>query len=227
MQMKRGHSVEFPATVVALSIFDLSGGASASIDATTKMQVVVRDPISNVKHPNVISVPTQRVPEALIRAMVNTVDAETEDAHTTYYRGPAVDVSVRGHHPIVFAVESILARKLEVASDLELGRIKYQALLRAISVGKSHYPNLPAIETEEYVLMANIMVLVTSGAELFPKQTTSYSHILWIDVKDFLTTVHKRNPLEIGLDPFEYCIHGLCISTTHDVITNNLLPLDA
>jgi hypothetical protein len=223
--MRRGHSLESPATVVALSMFDLSGGVQAPIDRGTNMQIVVRDPKTNVKHPNVISVPTQRVPEALIRAMIDMVEVEAEDLRTTYYRWSEADSSVRGHHPVTFAVESVLSRKLEVASALELSRITYRASLRAVSVGKSHYPNLPSVEMEEHVLMANIMVLITNGAELFPSRTTSYSHVLWIDVKDFLTTVRTRNPFEIGLDPIEYCIHGLCISTTYDVITKEFPPI--
>ena len=58
--------------------------------------------------------------------------------------------------------------------------------------------------------------MLTYQINLFPTKTPAYSHLIWTNVDSFIEAANSRNParLHLNLNPFEYCIHGLCISTT-------------
>ena len=122
------------------------------------------------------------------------------------------------HHPVVYAVETILSRKLGVSGELEFGTLCFRAALRAVTIGKSIYTDSELLQRTEHITMANIRVIITHGADLFPLTSPSYSSIFWVSVNSFLETVRQKNPLVLDLDPIEYCIHGLCISTTYDML---------
>ena len=125
-----------------------------------------------------------------------------------------------GHSPVIFAVEGILSRKLGVADSLENGELSFSATLAAEAVGTSVYDK-PTRRSEQ-IRMAGISVTVARGAAVFPASTPSYSHVLWVPVNRFLEAVQVKNPAMLGLDPFKFCIHGLCIATTYDVLAHRL-----
>jgi hypothetical protein len=219
MDAQYGKTPQSPSPVVSISIFDHAIPDKDLVPGDAKIQVVVRDPETNKTHPNVISIPTHRVPCALFRPLLESAERDEEVGSTTFYKGGEVENAPGGgHHPVIYAVETILSRKLGVADELELGALRFRAALRAVTVGKSVYPDSESHNRTEHIAMANIRVTVTRGAELFPPKTASYSTIFWVPVNRFLETVQKKNPLVLDLDPIEYCIHGLCISTAYDVL---------
>ena len=219
MNAQYGTTAQSPSPVLSISIFDQVISDKDLISEDAKIQVVVRDPITNQTHPNVISIPTHRLPAALFRAILESAEPDEDVGSTTFYKGGETEnVSGSSHHPVVYAVETILARKLGLASELETGALRFRAALRAVTVGKSVYPDSESNTRAEHIAMANIRVIITLGAELFPLKSASYSHMFWVSVNRFLETVRKKNPLVLDLDPFEYCIHGLCISTAYDML---------
>ena len=219
MNEQFGRTQALPSPVLSVSIFNQVISDSDLISDGAKIQVVVRDPQTNETHPNVISIPTQRIPSALFRAIQESAVWEKEIGSTAFYTAGEVDNSSESaHHPVIHAVETILSRKLGLARGLELGALRFRAALRAVTIGKSVYDDSELHKRTEHIAMANIRVIVTQGADLFPPKSSSYSSIVWVSVNSFLETVRQKNPLFLDLDPFEYCIHGLCISTAYDTL---------
>jgi hypothetical protein len=213
-----------PSPVISLSIFGDRPAEGGVITLDSQLLVVIRDKETNITHPNVISVPTQRIPLNLFEAIVDTATKEKEEDSLTYYHYSFSDSSLaNGHDPIIYAVESILSRKLGLAEALEKNEFTFTSCLRVKKVGKSYHPNLPIDQGQiEFIQMLNLVVFIKNGQELIPEKTSSYSHILWTGAQSFLSTVREANPLLLDddLDPLDYCIHGLCISSTYSVIAN-------
>ena len=130
------------------------------------------------------------------------------------------NVSEDGHDPVICAVEGVMAQKLGASDLLERGRLTFSAAPFAQAVGSSIYHE--SVRRSEQIRMAGILVEIIQGAELFPSQTASYSHVLWVSVREFLEAVRTKNPSMVGLDPFKFCIHGLCIATTYDLLAHRL-----
>jgi hypothetical protein len=223
--MEFGQTFESSAPVISLTIIDRATLEGRLTSNTTKILVVVRDPRTNASHPNVVSVPTQRIPLSLHLEILGTMPGIRELLNGCSYRIPLVDNGfINGHNPIIYAVESLLASKLGLAESLELGELSFRARLRVVKAGKSYHLSDPTSEQVHYILMANILVVVTDGASLFPRRTASYSQISWVEVSKFIHMVEQKNPevLGIGLNAIEYCVHGLCISTTYDLLSEAL-----
>jgi len=218
-----------PSPVVALTI--LRGAKSADDQILT----VVRNPDTNLTHPDVISVPTQRLPEALLaslleRAVVRSRVQRQRRGGTetlTIFRDDQVDnAGASGHDPVVYAVESLLARKLGLAEALENDALRYQAWLGALLEGRAQYPSLitdaeylsagrdASSDAQEAILMLNIAVRITEGADLFPESTGSYNLIRWSDRNLFRRMTADRDPAAIGLDMFRFCVDGLCVDSS-------------
>lgn len=218
-----GASPNEPSPVLALSIFDGPALAGAVCQQEHRVVVAVRDEATNDTHPNVISVPTQRVPRELFDALVDALHPESHGESITFLAGEEVDSDqLEGHHPLVYAVCSMLSRKLGVGGYLESGDVAFRASLRAVSVGHSTYPQPVRGRTVEHIIMANAAVVVTRGSELFPARTPSYCHISWIPISRFMQTVRDKNPLVLELNPIAYCVHGLCVASTYDLLANHL-----
>ena len=66
--------------------------------------------------------------------------------------------------------------------------------------------------------MANLLVTVARGTELSPSRTASFSQTIWAPLDQFLSAVQQKDPSLLGLNPLEFCIHGLCIPTAYDMI---------
>lgn len=211
-----------PNSVVSVAIFDGKLPLSGPVPNSLKVQLVVRDPATNCTHGDVISVPTMRLPSTLIDGVLDFADGDEEDyGRTTLYRSHRMNnVSQDGHNPVIFAVEGVLSRKLGVADLLERGKLTFSAAPFAQAVGSSIYHE--SVRHSEQIRMAGILVEITQGAELFPAQTASYSHVLWVSVREFLEAVRTKNPAIVGLDPFKFCIYGLCIATTYDLLAHRL-----
>jgi len=199
---------ESEGSVIALTILD------KSIAPSGRILTAVRDPFTNASHANTISVPTARIPASLLEPLIEVAENAEVQESTSLLDGQSVRSGHgRGGDPLIFAVNALLGTKLGVWNALESDRLSYSAELVAIAHGRVP---LGADESGgfENIRMINILVTLESGATEFPEKTTSYSHILWTPVETFLKTVVSRDPATIGLDPFEYCVHGLCIATS-------------
>lgn len=219
-----GQSVENPSPVLSLIIVDGQTLDLGRINDDTKILLVVRDKETNITHPNVISVPTQRIPHALYGDILQSATVINNTDLRTYYAGNYVsNMTTNGHHPLVYAVESLLALKLNLADAVETDGCKFECRLCISQEGKAYHSNLPVRDgREEYISMVSLLVSVREGIDLIPPNSASYSHIMWIKVKTFLETVKSRNPLVVDLNPLEYCIRGLCIITAYEVIAREL-----
>jgi hypothetical protein len=220
-----------PVPVVALTIVNSKNNQIRETTRDSELLVVVRDVTTNLTHPNVISVPTQRIPVSLFSDIIGSGKLAIKTQSTTYFTGEWIaNNRQNGHNPIIYAIEALLARKLGAANALETRTLAFESQLKAMMVGQSYHPQLPIERRYENISMLNIKVFIDRYNHEFPSQTASYSHILWTSVETFIETVQKKQPeiLEPNLDPLEYCIHGLCIWSTYNILGHELglKPID-
>jgi hypothetical protein len=186
-----------------------------TIGADSRLVVVVRDPATNSSHPNVVSVPTGRVPREYAAVLWPKTRATLfGDTHVTAWQ--CYDSQVDGRrNPVVHEVMSLLSQKLGLGDALEYGDVRFEAGVVAMRTG---------LETPGFDRLSMITVLVgiTSGADQIPSRTASYSDIRWVPAGRFVEAVARRDPSELGLSPIELCIHGLCIASTYDVLASGL-----
>lgn len=205
------------APVLALTIVDASTTASfESINSSSLVLVGVRDPETNSTHPNVLSVPTKRVPNGVLGAIeVEILQENSVGTSTTYILNELdPDQRTNGHNSLFFAVKSILAEKLGVAEQIELGNVRFETRLEAMVVGTVKHPDF-----EEKTCMYNASVLLT-GASLVPDKTSSYRSLIWTPSENFIRAAESKDLTEVSheLNPFEFCIHGLCIMSSFNVL---------
>ena len=208
--------------VLALTIIDGQSLENGKLSKDTRLLLAVRNPDTNSTHPNVISVPTQRIPHLTSNELIKSTKKEYHDksSSTTIFASQINrDDSIPGHDSLIFAVESLLSRKLGLSEFLEYEKIRYSVLLRALVTGTVKHPN-----HSEKTLMLNAVVIIHSGAALFPDSTASYSYIQWTNVQTFIKTASEKDPLYFNpiLSPIDYCIHGLCIMSTYNIVAHSL-----
>lgn len=207
--------------VVCLAIVDKELPAVGPAAADTKILVVVRDPATNQHHGDVVSVPTMRIPQSLLDSMWDGVYHDGQHGNTVFYRGAGASNLINdGHNPTIFTVEGIVGQKLGVSEHIERGMLSFQAVPFGQMVGTS--VNDGRTKSREEIRMAGICVEIVKGAELFPPQTATYSHVTWVSVLDFMRAVATKDTGKVGLDPFRFCIYGLCIATTYDFFAKRL-----
>jgi hypothetical protein len=241
--MKYGNSRRTASAVISLTICD-----AASLDSNkrpngkTKVLVGVRDPDTNNTDPNVVSVPTQRIPLRLLNEICRGARmAHIQPDPELDYPERLLDVYViqaeesdsriaSGHDPVIYAVESILATKLGLAEPLERGNINFTGSPTVLIVGSVLYErqatgvygklvNVGGRQYhEEYQKMCNITVYL-SGGEYIPRKTASYSVLKWISIHEFAEVVRHRGSSLLqsifGEPSVEYCVHGLCLMSAH------------
>ncbi|WP_424978726.1 hypothetical protein [Leisingera sp. S232] len=211
--------------VLALTIVkskqDLGDGIAASDDVL----ICVRNEDINETHPNVISVPTQRIPAVLAEKIIAAGAEEGSSGSTTIYRGQAASSkSANGHSEIIYAVESLLAGKLGLADAIERGDFSFTARLAGNQIGTANHPEFHGTDRPDHedLQMMNIMVRVDRGAELLGEPTVSYDHVKWVSIDKFRTMwSNGKQPTDVGFtgeESFRLCIHGLCISSSADVL---------
>jgi len=197
------------------------------LSSSTRVLVVARAAGANRTHPNVVSVPTQRIPPALLEEIVAADDAVGEDSFrkARFFRGVSVDSGDHnGHHPLLYATEALLARKLGLAESLEGERLQFRAGLSARVEGTAVYDNLASRDVYEAISMLNVVVVLTRGQDELPISTSSYSPIAWAAASRFIDAVDSKNPavMAAGFDPVELCVHGVCLSAARASLTHLL-----
>jgi hypothetical protein len=218
--------------VIALTIVAGRSMARGLIGPDTQILVVVRRPDTNSTHPNVISVPTQRVPEDWFASVSDPVAALPEYEFAADEEATNLELTTRhsagdglpsGHDPVVYSVEALLARKLGLADALEDDSFQFCAVPRVIVEGRVHYDSPNLYGAEEGIRMTGVLVVVHAGADRVPPNTRSYSRIEWVEARALIQSIASRDPssLEAGFDAFQHCIHGLCISACAEIITHD------
>ena len=212
--------------VLALTIIKSDKPLSDGISANDEVLVCVRNGKINRTHPEVVSVPTQRIPSALAENILAAGTVEGENGDTTIYRGNAVSTqSANGHSEIIYIVESLLSGKLGLADAIEGDKLSFTARLAGNLVGTANYPELADTEHDdhEHLQMLNLLVRIEQGADLFEKCTLSYDHVKWAPIDKFLKMWKDgKDPTIIGFSgklSFGLCVDGLCISSSADILT--------
>ena len=205
--------------VLALTIVDGETLDSGNLKLDSRMMVAVRDPKTNLSHPDVISVPTQRVPPTFLGEVLAGAELVKEDGPCRHLRSREADSTLdNGETPLIFAVESLMSKKLGVGDALERKEVTFHASLRLFLDGVVENPETAeGVPRRERLAMANILVAIDRGAALFPARTASYSRLLWTSIETFLSSARTKSTLALdpGLDPIRYCIYGLCIASTY------------
>ena len=214
------------APVLSLTVLDGNSLRSGRVETDAQVLVVVRDAGTNPTHPNVVSVPTQRLPASLYDDIVASADVAGDDVagNVRFFRGGLVDTSSdSGHHPVVYAVEALLARKLGLAEPLERDQLRLRAALRARVDGVAVYETGGEPEYE-HISMLNVLVELADGRALVPIRTGSYSLIAWTEVAQFVAGVRSRDAGTISpaLDAIELCVHGVCLAAAEAVLSHLL-----
>lgn len=247
---------EQPSPAIALTIATVQRNAKESIYSINewnkeyKLQgkvghfiSVMRRPETNVTHPNILSAPTDRIPVELLNAMTNgfVVKPSREpirDGYTFFAPRAVSSNDESGHHPVIYAVDNILAKKMGVAEVLESGQFTYRAWIAALLNGDATYPLYRPFEhcadhAHEPMRMANIFVEVDEASmERIPRQSQAYSEIRKLTPKDFkdrhwygakggefLFKPGSRNQLQSDY------IDGLCLPSTIAVLNQFEEPL--
>jgi hypothetical protein len=174
--------------------------AALTIVRDNQLLLVQRCPRANRTHPNIVSVPTMRIPWPLAQGLVGL------------YGAPVVSSEFsNGHDPRIFAAEAVMSRKLGTA--LEDGRPKYDVGVAAIVSGTAEYETgeTESGATSEPLRMINLCVTLRESAMFaFPATTASYSKVFWVQAADFL-----RSPMKFWWGPM---LRGLCVSSTKRVL---------
>jgi hypothetical protein len=213
--------------IVSLTVVDGRTVVDGAIVPASRVLVVARSPEANPTHPDVVSVPTLRIPPALYDDIVASATpvGTDETGHATYFGdGEADSASHNGHAAVVHATEALLARKLGLAETLESEELRYRAALRSRVDGVAVYDNLGDANVYEPVSMLNILVEVTDAHEAIPISTSSYKLIGWTSVDQFLRGVRTRDVTAMGplFDPIDLCAHGVCLAAAQETLVHVL-----
>ncbi|MGZ5059107.1 MAG: hypothetical protein ACXWAA_11760, partial [Methylobacter sp.] len=157
MNYDYGQSPEWPTSILNLTILDASTlTPEGKVNADTRIQVGVRSTEVNTTHPHVISTPTQRIPDVLFNAILESSQGGAAYGKELELSFPEQFLSIQtfesdslfdneqysGHEPVIYAVNSLLTQKFGAGSALERGQIRYRATPASLIVGAVLYDNL-------------------------------------------------------------------------------------
>ena len=88
---------------------------------------------ANPAYPNVVSVPSQRLPKRLAGEILALVKDEPGASRYKFFESAREN----GNHPIIYSVSNLLARKLGLADALESGDFIYSCAFQSETIGVS------------------------------------------------------------------------------------------
>lgn len=209
-----------PSSVVALTVIDAATLEGGAVGERTRVLVGVRSHETNPTHPGVVSVPTQRVPRALLDRLAAAAPVRAAEGPTDFLFGPGMDgLAWNACDEAVYAAGALMAAKLGVAEAVERRDVRFDAAAAVLHTGRAYYDEDPEKWFED-IRMANVAVRVTAGAAAFPAATAAYAPLAWVEAGRFRRASRERDTaiLAADLDPFRYCIHGLCVLTADAVL---------
>lgn len=188
-----------------------------------------RNPATNQTHPNVISVPTQRI--APLLAMGAAMDCEVESQTRkeqvferrwrVFNDADEMDADIVGH-----IVASAIARKVGFEQLLVRHTNEVRISLESFTLGQSFvdYDVASQMQTIEAIGMLNAAVRVPSDTG--QPRPVSYSSLKWFGIEEFQRGYREKDTLgmfpEFGLDALEMCVHGVCMATTSAVLQRGI-----
>lgn len=184
---------------------------------------VRRAAASSGRHPGVLSTITMRVPsivmggalaEAGLPAIVERGSfVRAAESCTSVNIGAALSLANIGG----FLMESLLARKLAAGDLLVAGSMK--GYVRPLGVSRAVVSDPKGGGEEEDTLMLTYEVDLREGKDLLASQTQSYSRFHWASSAKIADALEANDPLLLvpDEDPFEVCIHGLCVRAAADL----------
>jgi hypothetical protein len=210
------------ASVISLTIL-------REVDDQVQVLAGPRNPATNPTHPNVISVPTQRVTPLLATgaAMGCEVKSQTKKEQVFARRwrvfdsADEMDADIVGH-----IVASAIGRKVGFEQLLVRRTNDVRISLESFTLGQSlvDYDAVNQIQTIEAIGMLNAAVHVPPDTER--PQPVSYSSLKWFDIEEFQRGYREKDTLgmfpEFGLDALEMCVHGVCMATTSAVLQRGI-----
>ncbi len=206
------------APVLALTVF------TADRDGVNEILVGVRDPRSNVIHPNVVSTPTKRIdPEGFVeiasrpKLLEQTANSHLFEIYQGGWRWPGHDHYNKSRLGQM-DIDGLLEAKLGIPPGYGWHTaLKYNYAIHSLTLGDSR-----AGVTEdgrdiiEKVAMLNVLLKVDpSQKDLFPTQTRDYSDMRWVTPEEYRAMQDQKELLPVFDDlAAELCIHGVCIATS-------------
>jgi len=140
MSEKRTPSIPY---VLTLTIVDASTLVNGQITNDSLVLCCVRNHQVNQTHPDVVSVPTQRIPEILAKDILSTsTKIGCQDDTILWKQRFTSNKNTNGHNSIIYCVESLLSRKLGITAELEKDEIEFEAAVVGTHTGVAKYENL-------------------------------------------------------------------------------------
>jgi hypothetical protein len=212
--------------VISLIIVESTALSGERVADTGRVLVCVRNPATNVHHPSVLSVPTQRIPSVLLQSIKRECRLSPVGKSSTALEADWVDSRhTTGHNLVVYSVESLLSQKLGISEGERGGDdCPFRAKPVWIEQGYAAYAKGNGLEIEhEAIDMLGILVIVSNPAA-FPASTHSYNRILWTPISQFLLSYEQKNVecIDPTLDAVELCIHGVCVATAYEYLKKNV-----
>lgn len=217
--------------VMAITIVDDSDGLfdRARIEQA-KMLVCVRSPETNADHGSVASVPTRRVSPPVFDELFGLADwdsnlssLDTIQCSRSYAAAADTFISSArrtGDNILVDAVNDLLARKFNLGDAIEERRIRFRTKPLIVRTGVSPKVSEYDSPDREYISILNAVVLLETGADLFPVSSKSYSHLQWVTVSEFIRAVGEDGQGKFEFDDgATYLYGGLCVCSADLLLT--------
>jgi hypothetical protein len=220
--LTRNIDVNSTPNVLALTVLDISAGGRIARD--TKVRICVRNRDVHRTHPDIVSVPTQRVPTTVAEDLILAARPSQKFGDTLLFAERPISSEVEsGQNSIIYAVESLFSRKLGISSALEREEISFTASLAGVQEGYALYSEL---NIKEYLRMLNVLVRITKGSHILPDKTASYSGSRWVSISAYFEMWRSKDVTQVGVSAKDalrgVCVDGLCISSTYDILAASL-----
>jgi hypothetical protein len=166
------------------------------------------------RFPGVVSIPTMGLPADLLPVLAPDLDVDAMEIGVfPVAERTAIEVGRGGYlsNTSAYVLENLLARKLGLADALIGARFAGIAHLHAQSFDEVADP----LGTNEsrWTIMLNYSIVITEGHDQIDTRTNSYAPLIWTSPERLQSAIDAGDALLIDdtLNPFEVCIHGLCL----------------
>jgi hypothetical protein len=209
-----GATRENPVRVISAVIF--------RDDSKEEVLLGVRNPTTIApRHPGVLSTPTLRIPSTMFAFLIPPADVrfDVDDSVSLDHLGN-LQIGRGAHYeqPHAFMLEALLARKLGLSGALT--NAEFCAIARPRLLSLDYVEDPLGSQVAEWTEMLTYELIILAGSDCFPAKTDAYTHLLWANIDRIPKAFYMRDALIVDdtLNPFEVCIHGLCIKSAVQLI---------
>jgi hypothetical protein len=177
-------------------------------DGRESVLVGIRSDAVNRNHPNVVSVPTMRLPLPLAEAVLTARGNDGALPKSICTPGVA-------HDPVGYALWSVLAAKVGLADAIERKAFDLSIVDSCVLQGESLIDYVDGVDVVEQLTMINLLCLIERGHDEIPPKTAVFSRLSWLDYGLLVDAATSKDLSRLSSDyqAPEICIHGLCIQT--------------